>query len=136
MSFYLVPLPTVQLISDTEAVTSKHFSLTAFINLHPSVDTPIHIDSSWYGHLSLFGDGQRVIILDVKGQNSTYNRSVLFVPLISSDEGSYFFSVRVRSCNSQYIFPSSIVIDSINISPSKCTLYTINIFLHMRIICI
>ena len=133
--FYLVPPPTVQLISDTEAVTSKYFPLIAFINLHPSVDTPINIDSSWYGHPSLLDDGQRVIISDMKGQNFTYNRSVLFVPLISSDEGSYFFSARVKPLDSQYIFPSSFVNDSINISPSKCTLYTITIFLHIRIIC-
>ena len=97
------------------------------------MDTPIDIDSSWYGH-SFVGGGQRVIVSDVKGQNYIYNRPVQFTPLKSSDEGTYFFSVRIRSLYSEYLLSSSFVNDSIDISPSKYTTYTITVFMDMRII--
>ena len=59
------------------------------------------------------------------------NRSVQFTPLKSSDEGTYSFSVRVEPLDSKYLCPSSFVNDSIDISPSKCTTYTITVFMHM-----
>ena len=110
----IVPPPTVELISDNEAMTSKNFSLTALITVHPEVDVPVDIDSSWYGHDSL--NASRVTI-------SNYNKSsvVKFAPLVSSDECTYFISTRVRALDSEYLCPSSLVNDSINISPSKCT---------------
>ena len=116
-------------MSDGKAITSKNFSLIAFIEVHPSVDTPTDIDSSWYGHLS-FKDAPRVTISNTLGEHPSYNRFVQFAPLISSDEGTYYFSVRVRSSDSEYLLPSSFVNDSIDTSPSKCTTYTITLLLH------
>ena len=126
--FSVVPPPTVKLISDNEAITSKKFSLTALINVHSEVDVPVDIDSSWYGHNSL--NASRVTI-----SNSNKSSVVQFTPLISSDEGTYSFSTRVRALDSEYLCPSSLVSDSIDISPSKCIAYTITLFMHMRIIC-
>ena len=105
-----------------------NFSLTALITIHPEVDVPTDIDLNWYGHDSL--NASRVNI-------SNFNKSsvVQFAPLISSDEGTYFFSTRIRALDSEYLCPSSLVNDSIDISPSKCTAYTITLFMHMRIIC-
>ena len=111
--FSVVPLPTVELISGNEAVTSKNFSLTALINVHPEVDVPVDIDSNWYGQDSL--NASRVTII-----NSKSSSVVQFAPLISSDEGIYSFSTRVRAIDSKYLCPSSLVTDSIDISPSKC----------------
>ena len=53
--------PSVELKYDTKAVISKTFALTAFIKLHPAVDTPTDIDLNWYGHFSL-DDAPRVTI--------------------------------------------------------------------------
>ena len=133
MKYYVIPLsvvppPTVELISDNEAMTSKKFSLTALINVHPEVDVPVDIDMSWYGHDSL--NASRMTIL-----NSNKSSVVQFAPLISSDEGTYFFSTRVRALDSKYLCPSSLVNDSIDISPSKYTAYTITVFMNMRIMC-
>ena len=89
------------------------------------MDTPTDIDSSWYGYLSL-EDAPRVTIS---------NRSVQFTPLKSFDEGTYSFSARVRSLDSEYLCPSSFVNDSIDISPSKYRTYTITVLcMDMRII--
>ena len=115
-------------MSDNEAVTSKNFSLTALINVHPEMDVPVDIDSSWYGHDSV--NASRVTI-----SNSNKSSVVQFTPLISCDEGTYSFSTRVRALDSEYLCPSSLVKDSIDISPSKCIEYTITLFMHMIIIC-
>ena len=88
--------------------------------MHPAVDAPIDIDSSWYGHLSL-EDAPRVTISNTSGGDPFYKRSVQFAPLNSSDEGTYFISTRVRALDSEYLCQSSYVNESINISPSKCT---------------
>ena len=98
------------------------------------MDIPIYIDSSWFGHLSL-EDAPRVTILNMSGEHPSSNRSVSFAPLISSDEGTYYFSARVRPLDYEYLCPSSFVDESIDISPSKCKTYTITVFMHTRIIC-
>ena len=127
--FSVVPPPTVKLISDNEAITSKNFSLTALINIHPTVDTPIVTNSSWNRENEDIDAAPRVTII-----NSNSSSVVQFAPLISSDGGTYYFSTRVRALDSKYLCPSSLVNDSIDISPSKCTAYTITLFMNMRII--
>ena len=116
-------------MSGNETVTSKNVFMTALINVHPGVDVPIDIDSSWYGHNSL-EDAPRVTKV-----NSNNSSIVQFAPFISSDEGTYFFSTRLRALDSELFCSSSRVIRSIYISPSKCTEYTITVFMHTKIIC-
>ena len=92
--------------------------------MHPAVDTPTDIDSSWYGHLSL-EDAPRVTISNTLGKHPSYDRSVQFTPLISSDDCTYSFSARVMPLDSEYLCPSSYISDSIDdISPSKYTAHT------------
>ena len=110
-----IPSPSVELKYDSKPVISKTFALTAFIKLHPAVDTPTDIDSNWYGHFSL-DDAPRVTISNTSGEHLSFNRSVQFTSLKPSDKGTYYFFARVRPLDSNYLLPSSFVNDSINIS--------------------
>ena len=93
------------------------------------MDTPTDIDFSWYGHFSL-EDAPRVTISNTSGEYRSFNTSVQFTSLKSSDEGTYSFSAHVRPLDSNYLLPSSFVNDSIDISLSKFTTYTITVLLH------
>ena len=75
--------------------TTDSLVLNCVIELIPEVDSHIAISSQWSGHSSLYNSSRRVTITDLEGEKLTYNTSVTFEPLKSSDSGSYVCSSTV-----------------------------------------
>ena len=75
--------------------TADSLVLNCVIELIPEVDSHIAISSQWSGHSSLTDSPLRVIIADLEGEQLTYNTSVTFQTLKSSDSGFYVCSATV-----------------------------------------
>ena len=75
--------------------TTDSLVLTCEIELIPEVDSYVTINSQWRGHSSLNDRERRVIVSDLEGLQLTYNTSVTFSTLKSSDSGSYICSAAV-----------------------------------------
>ena len=75
--------------------TTDSLVLYCVIELIPEVDSHVTISSQWSGHSSLTDSARRVIIADLEGTQLTYNTSVTFNTLKSSDSGSYVCSATV-----------------------------------------
>ena len=96
---FTVPEPTVSIFQVAEdplvLFTTDSLVLNCVIELIPEVDSHIAISSKWNGHTSLRESSRRVIIADLEGEKLTYNTSVTFEYLKSSDSGSYVCSATV-----------------------------------------
>ena len=119
--YYIVPEPALSIHRDPilplQLFTSDFLVLTCVIELIPEVDTFVDIHSQWRGHSSLTENENRVIVSDLEGLKLTYNTSVTFYSLQSSDSGSYVCSATVRPVfDSMYIIDSLPVADEVNIS--------------------
>ena len=97
---FIVPGPTISILRVPEhplvLFTTDSLVLNCVIELIPEVDSYIAISSKWSGHSSLT-DSARVIVADLEGGQLTYNTSVTFNTLKSSDSGSYMCSATINS---------------------------------------
>ena len=94
--------------------TTDSLVLNCVIELIPEVDSYIAISSQWSGHSSLTDSARRIIVADLEGTQLTYNTSVTFNTLKSSDSGSYVCSATVS--------PLSESMDIIGSPPSEETI--------------
>ena len=84
-----------------------NFNLTCAIELNPAVDTPVVINSTWYGPLGIPA-GTRVIASEPTGTGAKYQTILMFCPLNTSDSGSYTCETTVSpSPESQFISGST-----------------------------
>ena len=118
---FTVPEPTVSILRVPEhpvvLFTTDSLVLNCVIELIPEVDSYITISSQWSGHSSLTDRARRVIVADLEGTRLTYNTSVTFNTLKSSDNGSYVCSATVNPLSeSMNLIGSSIIEESIDIS--------------------
>ena len=97
--------------------TTDSLVLNCVIELIPEVDSYVTISSQWSGHSSLTDSARRVIVADLEGTQLTYNTSVTFNTLKSSDSGSYVCSTTVGPVSeSMNLIGSSLSEESIDIS--------------------
>ena len=120
-SVFTVPEPTVSIFRVPEhplvLFTANSLVLNCVIELIPEVDSYITISSQWSGHSSLTDSARRVIVADLEGTQLTYNTSVTFSTLKSSDSGSYVCSATVGPVSeSMNLIGSSLSEESIDIS--------------------
>ena len=98
-SVFTVPEPTISILRVPEhplvLFTTNSLVLNCVIQLIPEVDSYVTISSQWSGHSSLTDSARRVIVADLEGVQLTYNTSVTFTTLKSSDSGSYVCSATV-----------------------------------------
>ena len=97
---FIVPEPTISILRVPEhplvLFTTDSLVLNCVIELIPEVDSYIAISSQWSGHSSLRDSAERVIVADLEGGQLTYNTSVTFNTLKSSDSGSYMCSATIN----------------------------------------
>ena len=97
--------------------TADSLVLNCVIELIPEVDSYVTISSQWSGHSSLTDSARRVIVADLEGTQLTYNTSVTFNTLKSSDSGSYVFSATISpQSESMNLIESSLNKETITIS--------------------
>ena len=96
--------------------TTNSLVLTCVIELIPEVDSYVTVNSQWSGHSSLTDSERRVIVSDLEGVLLTYNTSVTFSTLKSSDSGSYTCSATAIPLNNRNLIQSSSIKETISIS--------------------
>ena len=83
--------------------TTDSLVLTCIIDLIPEVDSLVAINSQWRGHSSLTDRERRVIVSELEGVQLTYQTTVTFTSLKSSDSGSYICSATVSPLSENLI---------------------------------
>ena len=123
-SLHTVPPPTVTIIRDpfypVQLFTSDRLTLTCVIQLIPEVDSLVTINSRWSGHSSLTDSQRRVIVSELEGRQLSYESSVTFSTLKTSDSGSYVCSANIVP-EEDNLLASSWASDSLNITVCECT---------------
>ena len=106
--------------------TTDSLVLTCVIDLIPEVDSYVTVNSQWSGHSSLTDRERRVIVSDLEGVRLTYNTSVTFSTLKSSDSGTYTCSATVTPVRERNLIESQTVDETISISVGKLIISSIH----------
>ena len=106
--------------------TTDSLVLTCVIDLIPEVDSYVTVNSQWSGHSSLTDRERRVIVSDLEGVRLTYNTSVTFSTLKSSDSGTYTCSATVAPVRDRNLIESQTVDETISISVGKLIISSIH----------